>query len=154
MFFGNELTEQEYAQIGLEAGDLFIPHSYGIQEHDRFDVSTINSGVLTTAAGTIDSTKEIVVSGSPVSETWTVTFSDASNFTVFGAEVGALGTGDPSSEFDGGPYFTIPANFFTGSWANGETYVFSSVAEYYKVEEIKTRRFKDVDLVAVGEDTR
>ncbi len=154
-FFGNELElDEPIGNLARESHDLYISHNRGLRENDRFDVSEVASGSSVTDAGTIDSTLEILVAGGLVDETWTVTFTSATEFGVAGATTGSVGTGEIGAEFDASPYFVIPASFFTGTWAIDETYVFATTAEYYRVTEIKTRRYAAVDLATLEEDTR
>jgi hypothetical protein len=61
-------------------------------------------------------------------DTFTVTFSSATAFTVAGATTGSLGAGTISTAFKvahwGSYYFEIPTLCWGGSWANGDTLVF------------------------------
>jgi hypothetical protein len=91
-----------------------------------------------TALGTVDATKNITVTNDagPISETWIVTFTGAAAFVCYGLTTGrvqhTLADGTVGAAFSpdngGAKYFTIPADFFTGTWAAGETYVFSTSA--------------------------
>jgi len=86
----------------------------------------------TTSGTTTWETTPITVDndGGVIDEEWTVVFTSPSTYTVYGRNTGKVGTGDEpvGSEFaptnDTNPYFTVPASFFTGSWATDETYVF------------------------------
>lgn len=61
-------------------------------------------------------------------DTFTVTFSSATAFTVAGAAEGALGAGVITTAFTpahwGSYYFSIPTSCWGGTWANGDTLVF------------------------------
>lgn len=65
-------------------------------------------------------------------ETWTLTFSDAGNFTVSGDTVGSLGAGTILADFAplnpafSKPYFTLDFEGFGGTWAAGNTIVFQT----------------------------
>ena len=153
-FYGNMLEPDiEIGLIGRETHDLYLPHAIGIAEHDRWSASSASFVSKTSPAGTTAATKEISAAYAPVSDVWTVTFSSPTAFAVAGAKVGAVGSGTVGALFTN-RYFSIPANFFTGTWANGNTYIFRTAAEYYEVTEIKTRRFPGVDLAQLGNDTR
>lgn len=154
-FFGNDLdVDEPIGNLARESQDLYVPHNYGLRENDRFDLSTATYSSKTTVSGTTDSAQAILVAGAPVDDTWTVTFTSATDYTVVGASKGSVGSGSIAAGLDGDPYFSIPTVFFTGTWAMDETYVFTTVAEYYRVTEIKTRRYTDVDLATLEEDTR
>jgi hypothetical protein len=64
----------------------------------------------------------------PVTDQWTVAFTSATAFTVYGQATGSVGSGTKSAQFapdnSGNPYFTIPANFFTGTHATGDVAIF------------------------------
>ncbi len=66
-----------------------------------------------------------------VYDTWTLTFTDATNFTVSGAAEGSIGSGTTAGDFapansgrDSKPYFTLPASGWAGTWAAGDTVTF------------------------------
>jgi hypothetical protein len=92
-------------------------------------VSSAAIGTKASTAGTYDNVN-YPVSGDndgTVYQTWTITFSSATGFSVVGNTVGSVGSGNTSSAFAPNnpgrsrPYFTIPAGFFTGTWASGDT---------------------------------
>ena len=62
-----------------------------------------------------------------VKDTFTITFSSATNFACTGARTGLIGSGVRSTNFAPNnplisrPYFTIPSGFWTGTWTNGDT---------------------------------
>lgn len=95
---------------------------------------TFDNWVETTAAGTYDETvyPPILDNIGTVEQTWTLTFSDATNFTVAGDTVGSVGAGNISTNFTPNnpdwskPYFTLDAAGFGGTWANGNTIVFQT----------------------------
>lgn len=69
----------------------------------------------------------------PVSDTWIVTFDDATHYTVFGIDTGVLCAGTLIGaqcipDNGGNPYFDIPINFFDANWLADETYVFKTTA--------------------------
>jgi len=102
---------------------------------EQASVSTSFDGfTVTSASGTYDDT------GSPVGldnigsveENWTLTFSDATNFSVSGDTVGAVGSGTVGVDFSpvnvdfSRDYFTLLAAGFGGTFAVAETIVFST----------------------------
>lgn len=101
----------------IEAGDI---------------VGSLSSKVVTSAAGTFDETKPIVPSIGGIRQAWTITFSNATNFSVAGDTVGSVGSGNISSPFAptnasfGLPYFTIPTNTWGGTFAANDTVTFAT----------------------------
>lgn len=67
-----------------------------------------------------------------IEQTWTITFSDATNFTCSGDVTGSVGSGTISSDFSPSntsftkPYFTLESTGFGGTWATGDTIVFQT----------------------------
>ena len=93
-----------------------------------------------TTSGTTDASQEIEVrddQAGVVTDTWTVVFTDGDNYDVYGLETGHVGAGTVAGAFspdnedvtdDYSEFFTIPAAFFTGTWAGDDTFVFRTVA--------------------------
>ena len=81
----------------------------------------------TTASGSYDENFLYGDSIGTVFDSWTITFSDASNFTCVGSLSGSVGGGSTGSAFepDNGdfsrPFFSIQPTFWSGTWANGDT---------------------------------
>lgn len=96
--------------------------------------ATVDNWVETSTAGTYDETGSALVLDSigSVEQTWTVTFSDATNFSVVGDTLGSVGSGTVGVDFTPSnpdftkPYFTLLAAGFGGTWAVGETIVFQT----------------------------
>jgi len=67
-----------------------------------------------------------------VQESWTLTFTSASNFQVSGGFYGSVGTGSINSDFEpvnpdtGEPYFKIPSAGWGGTFAEGESAQFTT----------------------------
>ena len=84
----------------------------------------------TSAAGTYDDTNHpwVLDNIGSTDEDIAIAFTDnAGNFTVTGDSLGLLGSGNISTDFVvtnanfGKPRLTIPAGFWTGTWATGDT---------------------------------
>lgn len=67
-----------------------------------------------------------------VEQDWTVTFTDATNFTVVGDVVGAVGGGDVGTTFSPNnpshtkPYFNLPPSFWGGTFTASDTVTFTT----------------------------
>ena len=65
-------------------------------------------------------------------QTWTLTFTDATHYTVSGDTVGSVGSGDTSTDFApvnsdfSKPWFKLEAAGFAGTWAGSDTIVFKT----------------------------
>lgn len=100
------------------------------------DIKPSTSGLAkTSAAGTYDNVGFPLrtFNRSSVDDTITLTFTSATAFTAAGATLGSLGGGTTTAAFSpvnglSLPYFTIPAGFFGGTWAVGDTFTFSTVS--------------------------
>lgn len=86
----------------------------------------------TTTDGTTNGNITVTQDAGPVDDTFTVVFSSGSAFSVYGKSEGHVGDGTVSAEFapsnGAADYFTIPANFFTGTWLGDETFTFRTTA--------------------------
>jgi len=97
------------------------------------DASVAYVGESTTA-GTTDAGLSIAANNNgSVTDTWMVVFDTATTGTISGISSGQVHTfADLVSAMEpdngGNPYFSIPASFFTGTWAAGETYTFRTTA--------------------------
>ena len=95
--------------------------------------ATVSEVDSNTTSGTTSGSIAVTDTAGPVDDTWTVVFTSATTASVYGAQTGHVGDmADLTSTFapdhGGNPYFSIPANFFTGTWAEDETYVFKTTA--------------------------
>lgn len=83
-------------------------------------------------AGTTTGSIAVTQTAGPVTDTFTVVFTSATAYDVVGALTGYVGSGTVSIAFSpdngGNPYFTIPANFFSGTWADNDSALFSTTA--------------------------
>lgn len=108
-------------------------------------ICTEDSYAVTSTSGTYDDTTYPVVltTEDTVEEEWTVTFSDASNFSVVGTRLGAVGSGTIGSDFEpnnpstSNPYFSLPALGWGGTWANAETLVFETHDSSVSIAQIR-----------------
>jgi len=95
---------------------------------------TTDNWVETSTAGTYDegAYPPIIDNIGTVDETWTLTFTDATNYTVVGDTLGTIGSGTTAADFApvnadfSKPYFTLEFAGFAGTWAAGETIVFQT----------------------------
>lgn len=99
------------------------------------DISaSVIEGTAVTTLGTIASGSIAVTdTAGPINDTWTVVFSSATAFDVYGLITGHVGAGTTSADFEpdngGNPYFSIDGTgtpFFTGTWAADESYTFTT----------------------------
>lgn len=101
------------------------------------DLEASTSGwTETTVSGTYDEANYpvLVNNKGTVSDTWTLTFTSATAFTVSGANTGSLGSGSINSDFQpinteegsGSYYFQIQSAGWGGTWAVGETVTFTT----------------------------
>ena len=67
-----------------------------------------------------------------VEQTWTLTFTDATNYTVVGDTLGSVGSGTTAADFAPSnpavskPYFTLESAGWGGTWAAAQTIVFQT----------------------------
>ncbi len=87
------------------------------------------------ASGTYDETTYPPVTDSigSIEQTWTISFSDATNFSCTGDTVGSVGSGSigggdfaPNNADFSKPYFTLTDAGWGGTWANGDTITFTT----------------------------
>ena len=95
--------------------------------------ATITELGSVTTAGTTTGDLAVTDAGGVVNERFTVVFTGETTFDVFGSVSGYIGAGaNLTTEFvpdnGGNPYFSIPANYFSGTWADTETYTFYTTA--------------------------
>lgn len=116
--------------------------------------ATVTDGTAVTSSGTTGGGGGITVTDDtgPVSDVWTVVFTDATNYAVYGAATGHVGDGTVSGVFapdnGGNPYFTIPANFFAGTWAADESFTFTTT-EYVATGSYEDAHSGSINLGAI-----
>ena len=99
-------------------------------------VTAMGFTVFKSAAGTYDSGKIITCETTCPQDTFSVKFTSASAYTVEGFASGPLtgsGTvaGASTFQLNAALQITIPASYFTGTWANGDVFRFSTVKSAY-----------------------
>lgn len=99
-------------------------------------VTAMGQTITKSAAGTFDSAKTITAETVCPQDTWTVKFSSASAFSVEGFATGPLtGAGAVGSlstfTLSAVTQLTIPAAYFTGTWASGDVFRFSTIKTSY-----------------------
>lgn len=85
-----------------------------------------------TTAGTRTGVITVTDTAGPVNDTFIVTFTSPTAFDISGVVVGYVGSGTVSTltaPVNGAnPYFSIPANYFSGSWVDNDTMTFETTA--------------------------
>lgn len=104
--------------------------------YDAGDVETIISAPsITSAAGTADFVVNPILGDNigTIEQDWTLTFTSPTAFNIVGDVVGAVGSGNISSDaapanplFPGKPYFTLPSAAWGGTWAPGDIVTFTT----------------------------
>ncbi|MDY0013887.1 MAG: hypothetical protein RBS40_13460 [Rhodocyclaceae bacterium] len=130
------ITVAETLTNGYTGGTLAAPITYvqSLYYPSADLVATVDNWVETSSAGTYDETTYPAIPDhiGTAEQTWTLTFSDATNFTVVGDTIGSVGSGTIGSDFAptnsavSKPYFTLESAGWGGTWANGETIVFQT----------------------------
>lgn len=106
----------------------------GLDPGESGSAASVVGGSISSTAGTVDGGLSIAVTqdAGPTSESWTILFSSATAFTAIGSVSGSIGAGTVAAgmaiDNGGANYFSIPADFFTGTWADTDTYTFSTTA--------------------------
>lgn len=127
------------ATLTLESGLQYSYDTYGnagtvvagVLDHGD-QTSSIDTLNVTSASGTFDGTYITVTNIGCIEDAWTITFTNATQFTVAGAITGAVASGnitdDPyaPSNPNGGNYFSIDASAWGGSFSGGDTVTFST----------------------------
>jgi len=103
------------------------------------DLKTTYSNWVETSSGTYNESNYPPIQDNigTVEETWTITFSDATNYSCSGASEGLVGSGTTAGDFAPSnddftkPYFTLLATGWGGTWAVGDTIVFQTHPSAY-----------------------
>lgn len=116
---------------GYTAGLTYVSSVY----YPSADLAcTVDNWTETSAAGIYNETTYPVLGDNigTAEQTWTLTFTDATNYTVVGDTLGSVGSGTigtdfaPSNPAVSKPYFTLRSAGWAGTWAAGNTIVFQT----------------------------
>lgn len=116
------------AATPTKVSSIYAPGT--IQPTVSAPVKTSTAGVFNLANTGSNPIVEGPVGG--VYDTWTLTFSSATAFSVTGTNTGGVGSGTTASNFApnntafSSPYFTIPSAAWTGTWLSGDTVTFTT----------------------------
>lgn len=119
----------------------FTPQKFalaaGIDVFADVDATAVN-GVPVSTAGTIDGTKSIAVNnnGGVISDEFIVHFTGAAAGAILSKTKGLVHTFSAldaamepqNADASNNLYFSIPASFFTGTWAAGDVFIFRTTA--------------------------
>lgn len=93
--------------------------------------ATIAAGNINSSAGTTTGELAVDQLGGVINERWTVVFTSATEGSIFGEVVGKVhdfsgltSAIEPTNTGESQDYFSIPASFFSGTWAAGDTFTF------------------------------
>lgn len=96
--------------------------------------ASVSNFSVTSGAGSYnDTTNPVAIDAiGTIEQTWTLTFTSTTAYTISGDTVGSVGTGNvsggaaPSNAAFAKPYFTLAAGGFSGTWAIGNTITFQT----------------------------
>jgi hypothetical protein len=105
-----------------------------VYEPSDVECSVDNWAETSAGDGTYDETTYPVVTDNigTVEETWTLTFTSATDFGVVGDSIGSVGTGSTAGDFTPSnaafskPYFTLDKDGWADTWASADTVVFQT----------------------------
>jgi hypothetical protein len=132
-----EVTYKELSSYNLALARGIDPIGAIAASAAKGSTAEINS-VAGTITGDITVTTTTWVEGSitagVVSDTWTVIFTGATAGSITGKNTGWVHTfaavnATIAPDNGGTPYFSLPANFFSGTWANKDSYTFTTVQQ-------------------------
>lgn len=94
-------------------------------------LATASAGTKVSASGTINGVITVNGAGGVVADQFMVVFTGATAGSIFGRKTGHIhdfvSLASIIAPLNGAnPYFSIPANFFTGTWAADDTFVFET----------------------------
>ena len=151
IWIGNGVMQEYHANVSvsvsgttvtitLESGDMLL-NDYSSSDTYVASVITVpevsaswDNWSESSSTGTYDETThppEVNNIGT-IEQTWTITFINSSQFTCEGDSVGAVGTGDISTDFAPNnpdfsvPYFVLKADGWGGTWNAGDTITFQT----------------------------
>ncbi|MBF0517938.1 MAG: hypothetical protein HQK97_12670, partial [Nitrospirae bacterium] len=126
---GNVLTVKTLEQA---ANSYSTSNTYCAAALTVGDILTSADSKSITGSGTFDMTKVTLDNSGTIDETWTCTFTSATNYTCAGTVSGNAGSGSINAAFTpvnpniATKYFSIPANAWGGSWQTGNTLQFKT----------------------------
>lgn len=90
--------------------------------------------IITSSSGTLDTTTHPLILDNigTVDEDWTITFTDATHYTLTGDSLGSVASGTTSSDLAPSngdftkPYFTLEWEAWGGTWTAGDTVTFTT----------------------------
>lgn len=102
--------------------------------HEHGDVEVTVDNFVVTSAGDGDYDDEFLTGDAigSVQQTWTLTFTSATDFGIVGDTIGSVGTGStgagasPNNPAFTKPYFVLDSDGFSGTWAAADTIVFQT----------------------------
>lgn len=133
------IPTREIANIECAFKEITITNMAIARGLDPTDCVIGSYAVTTAGDGTFDDSGNPVVPGDAnIPETWTVTFTSATEYGVEGSVTGAPGggaTGATTADYEakdtnGNIFFTLPAAGFSGTWASADVLVFVASLEY------------------------
>jgi len=106
--------------------------SRGIDPFSDMAAVILAGSSVTTSGTVVEGNLAVDDLGGVVTDTWMVVFSSATAYDVYGTVTGDVGNGTTSVAFEpdngGQDYFVIGAGTFTGTWAAGDTFSFTTTA--------------------------
>jgi hypothetical protein len=114
-----------YTAADTRVANVYVPGATVAPSITDTNVATVGNGDL--AFGSV-----VLGNLGTIYDTWTLTFTSSTAFTMAGARYGSAGTGNtlatlaPVNPDTGTALFTIPASAFTGAWAAGDTATFTT----------------------------
>jgi len=138
-------VDQAVITVTAAKGAVFVAAATRVQSVIQAGtvIGTFDNKAIVSVLGTYDEVTYPVAVDSigGVVETWTCTFTSATAFDVTGDTIGAVGSGNITTNFSptnatfGRPYFTLDFTGWGGTWAAGETLVFRSLPAAYPIWE-------------------
>jgi len=91
------------------------------------------AAMINSTLGTITGDITVTNAGGVVTDDWRVVFTGATAGKIYGKLTGLVHTfvavnGVMAPDNGGNPYFSLPAGFFSGTWADGDSYTFTTTA--------------------------
>ena len=132
------IPTREIANLECAFKEITIPNMALARGLDPTDCE-IEDYAVTSSAGTFDdATNPVVAGNAAIIETWTVTFTSATEFGVEGSVTGVPGGGGTgviatdyvAKDANDNILFTIPSAGWDGTWSSADTLVFVAVLKY------------------------